>query len=296
MAYMKRLSLLLFILIILQSCRDSHNEKKYFREIEQWQEERIKYLKAEDGWLNIVGLFWLEEGENTIGTDSSNSIVFPGTGPACIGKIVLKDTIPVFLSDENTKITHKGRPVTEIEMKTDLSGNPTLLKTASYGFFIVKRGNLYGIRLRDYESPHIDELDHIEMFPISPDWIVKAKWIPYEDPIYIDVPDAIGMVNKTKIPGKLEFVIEGENCELYPIEAGKRLFIIFGDETSGLETYGGGRFIYSDKPDKQGNVEIDFNRAYNPPCVFTQFATCPLPPKENILQVRITAGEKAVPH
>ena len=293
---MKRLAYLFIILLLIPCCRFTGNEQKYLQEIETWQEERIQKLKAENGWLNIVGLLWLEEGENTIGTDSSNSIVFPGDGPAKIGTIVLEDSILTFRADENTIVTHDNEPVTEIEMKPDITRDQTLLKTASYGFFIIKRGERYGIRLRDYDSPQIEALDHIDMFPINLDWIVQSRWIPFEESTFINIPNVLGMVDKTKIPGKLVFKIDNQTCELYTIDAGKKLFIIFGDETSGLETYGGGRFIYVEKPDENGIVEIDFNRAYNPPCVFTHFATCPLPPAENILQVRVTAGEKNVAH
>jgi uncharacterized protein (DUF1684 family) len=293
---MNKLVYLQLIILVFSGCRESDSEEKYLQEIETWQEERIQHLKAEDGWLNIVGLLWLEQGENTIGTDSSNSIVFPGSGPEKIGTITLKDTILVFYADESITVTNDDQPIKEIELKTEMTGNPTLLKTASYGFFIIKRGEKYGIRLRDYESPHIDALDHIEMFPVNMDWIIEARWIPFDEPVFIDIPDVLGMVNKTKIQGKLEFEIEDQTCELYPMDAGKRLFIILGDETSGLETYGGGRFMYVEKPGRKGIVKIDFNRAYNPPCVFTHFATCPLPPAENILPVKITAGEKNVPH
>ena len=293
---MNKLVYLLLIFLVFSGCRESGSEEKYLQEIETWQKERIQNLKAENGWLNIVGLLWLEEGENTIGTDSSNSIVFPGDGPANIGTIVLEDSISTFLANENTTVTSDDEPVTEIEMKDDITRDPTLLKTASYGFFIIKRGERYGIRLRDYDSPQIEALDHIEMFPVNPDWIVQARWIPFDETVFIDVPNVLGMVDKTKIPGKLEFEIDNQACELYPIDAGKKLFIVFGDETSGLETYGGGRFLYVEKPDENGIVEIDFNRAYNPPCVFTHFATCPLPPAENILRISVTAGEKNVPH
>jgi len=293
---MKRVVYLLMIILVFTGCGNSGNEQKYLQEIEAWQEERIQSLKAENGWLNIVGLLWLEEGKNTLGTDSANSIVFPGNGPAKIGTIMLSDSILTFQADGSTSVTDNDNPVSEIILKADITRDPTLLKTGSYGFFIIKRGERYAIRLRDYESPHIEELQHIDMFPISMDWIVQARWESFDEPTYIDVPNVLGMVDKTKIPGKLIFEIEDQTFELFPIDAGKKLFIILGDETSGLETYGGGRFIYVEKPDENGMVKIDFNRAYNPPCVFTHFATCPLPPVENILPVRVTAGEKNVAH
>ncbi len=293
---MKQSIYYLVLILLISGCNLRNKEARYQREIEDWQTKRIQSLKAENGWLNIVGLLWLEEGENTIGTDSSNSIVFPGDGPANIGIIVLEDSILTFLANKNITITHDDEPVTEIEMKTDITRDPTLLKTASYGFFIIKRGERYGIRLRDYKSPRIESLDHIDMFPVSQDWILQATWMPFKEDTFINIPNVLGMVEKTKIQGKLVFEMNNQTCELYPVGAGKKLFIIFGDETSGIETYGGGRFIYVEKPDKKGQVEIDFNRAYNPPCVFTHFATCPLPPAENILRVRVTAGEKNVDH
>ena len=285
---------LLSLLLIISSIGCDDNS--YLREIETWKKERIEYLKSENGWLNIVGLYWLNEGENTIGSDSSNSIIFPENAPCYIGSVILDSNRVYFKSAPEQAVTWIDERVEEIELQTDKSGDATLLKTTTLGFFIIERGDQLGIRLRDYDSPGINSLDYIDAFPVNSDWKIPARFIQFEEPVIINLPNVLGMVEKTKISGKLEFMVDHQALEFYPMDAGERLFIIFADETSGAETYGGGRFMYVDKPDSKGNTEIDFNMAYNPPCVFTPYATCPLPPKENFLSVKILAGEKNLSH
>ncbi len=295
---MRIVSQLFMILLTLNACNQNgdSSDDAYLKEINRWKKKRLERLKSENGWLNLAGLFWLEEGVNTIGSDSSNSIIYPDKAPPRLGKYILKNRQVSFIPEPGEEVFLEGKSIEELEIKTDKTGKPTLLETGSLAWFIIERGDQFGIRLRDYEHPAIIQLTHIECFPAVPSWKIEAQFEAYEEPRELLIPTIIGTVEKNMCPGILRFNISGVEQEFYPVTAGKRLFVIFADETSGLETYGGGRFLYLQKPDKQGMVTIDFNKAFNPPCAFTRFATCPLPPRENFLTVRIAAGEKGVDH
>ena len=285
------------ILLTLNACKQTGDSSDaYLKEINRWKEKRLARLKSENGWLNLAGLFWLEEGVNTIGSDPSNSIIYPDKAPPFLGKYLLEKGQVHFIPEAGVEVLLKGKAVEEIEIDTDKTGKPTLLESGSLAWFIIERGDQFGIRLRDYEHPAINQLSHIETFPADPAWKIEATFEAYEEPRELLIPTIIGTVEKNMCPGILRFSVEGVQQEFYPVAAGKRLFVIFADETSALETYGGGRFLYLDQPDKGGQVTIDFNKAFNPPCAFTEYATCPLPPRENFLTVRIEAGEKGVDH
>ncbi len=285
------------ILLVTISCSSGKSDlplEEYLTSYNEWKNNRIRSLKGPEGWLNLAGLFWLEEGENRFGSDSSNNIIFPSVAPANIGVVILKEDRIRFIGNEAVKVTHERELIHEMDLLTDVSGDPTVLTLDSLAWFIIKRGDKYGIRLRDYNHPNIGKLDSISCFPPDLAWKTTATFKPFIQPITIKVPNVIGTVEESPVPGLLLFRIGEEELTLYPMGDPDHLFLVFGDETSGLETYGGGRFLTVDPPDEEGNYTIDFNRAYNPPCAFTPYATCPLPPKENILPIRITAGEKAV--
>ena len=268
----------------------------YLKEHQQWQEKRISNLTSENGWLNLAGLFWLSEGLNTIGSDLSNSIIFPGSAPPFIGSLQLSGTQIFFTSHEDCPVFEGDEAVSKIEMKADRTGQPTLLKSGSYGWFIIQRGEKFAVRLRDYKHPGLSGFHGIESFPADPRWRIKAEFIEFKEPMKLSIPNVTGTVEEGVCPGALEFTLEGEIHRLFPTEAGSAFFVIFADRTSGIETYGAGRFLSVEKPDAEGRLYIDFNRAYNPPCAYTEFATCPLPPRENILTARITAGEMFAGH
>jgi uncharacterized protein (DUF1684 family) len=288
---------MILILQIIISCASDRNDQEleeYLASYNEWKSERVNSLKSPNGWLNLAGLFWLEEGENRFGSDSSNTIIFPPVAPAVIGSIILeKNKITLFV-DAGIPVSQNGETVQEIELLSDYSGKPTLLTLDSLAWFIIKRGDRYGIRLRDYNHPNIDKLDSIPHFPVDLVWKVSATFEPFIQPRMISVPNIIGTIEESPVPGLLKFQIGEQELTLYPMGDPDHLFLVFGDETSALETYGGGRFLSVDPPDEKGNYTIDLNRAYNPPCAFTLFATCPLPPRENFLPIRVTAGEKVV--
>jgi len=288
---------ILFILlsITLFKCGSDLKENgspQYISEVKEWHSKRTENLKKENGWLNLAGLFWLKQGENKFGADKSNDVIFPEIkAPAFIGTLILNDSVVTIKVNDGVEVKSNGAKVTELELKNDTQGE-TILELGSLRWFIIKRQNKYGVRLRDLESPLLKSFKGIETFPINSDWKIEANLETYNPPKRVDVPDVIGNVTTSIVPDALTFVKEGVTYKLDPLDAGKQYFIIFADETSGNETYGAGRFLYIDKTDSTGKIYIDFNKAYNPPCAFTKYATCPLPPKQNHLKLKITAGEK----
>ena len=292
----KNIVLIITTLLISLSCTEKEPEPKgtpeYIAEIKQWHQKRIERLKKDTGWLNLVGLHWLKEGENTFGSSEQNDIKFPDNSPPKIGTIILKDSLLTFKSADGVDVLNNDVKVTVLELKDDLTGMRTTLASGSLRWYIIKRGERYGIRLRDVESPILKEFKDIDIYPINEDWRIEATFIPYDPPKQILIPNILGTTEEDNSPGSLSFTKNGKNYKLDAIESRNGFFIIFADETSGKETYGAGRFLYTDRPDSNNIVILDFNISYNPPCVFTKYATCPLPPKQNYLHLKITAGEK----
>jgi len=249
----------------------------YQSEIAAWRSEREAKLKADGGWLTVAGLFWLHEGVNRFGKDQGNDIVLPD-GPAHAGAFELHDgKVSVTINGQ----THSAPPESS-----------AAAKVGRLNLFVIKRSDKYGIRLKDPESEYRRNYHGIEYYPANEAYRIRARWVA--EPHKIPILNIIGQTEDSECPGYAAFRLGGKDMRLYPIyeEPGaKELFYIFRDVTTGKETYPAGRFFYSDLP-KDGEVVLDFNKAYNPPCAFTPYATCPLPPKENHLPVRIEAGEK----
>ncbi len=290
-----RLIYLLLLSVSLLSCKESFQQNAdtvYLGEIEQWHTKRIENLKKENGWLNLIGLYWLREGENKFGSAKDNEIIFPPSAPNQIGVFTLKDSVVTIKVLHGVKVWCNDQEVSEMQLQNDLTGTPTILRMDSLRWFVIKRGNKYGIRLRDLNSPLLKEFTDIERFPVNVDWRIRAKFISYDPPKRIVVPNILGGEDEESVSGKIVFRVKEKEYSLAPIDGGEKLFIIFADETNGETTYGAGRFLYADKPDSTSKIIIDFNKAYNPPCVFTKYATCPLPPEQNRLAIKITAGEK----
>jgi uncharacterized protein (DUF1684 family) len=266
----------------------------YKASIQVWKEQRIERLKSKTGWLNLAGLLWLEEGKNTFGSDSSNHVVFPEKAAPFCGTLVLENGEVTLKASESSGITHEGQPVTTLELKDDHADNRTNLEQGELAWYIVKRGERYGIRLRDYRHPNLDKLDSIPAYPVNTDYVVEAELHPFNEPRTMEVATPVaGFTEKYQCPGELHFSIRGKELILYPFKSGEGYFLVIADQTTGLDTYGAGRFMYS-APDSLGRIILDFNKAYNPPCAFTPYATCPMPPRENFLPVAIEAGEKDV--
>jgi len=264
----------------------------YRAEIERWHQKRIESLENPEGYLSLVGLFPLVEGENRFGSAAGNDLVFPAGSPGRAGVFVLEDGEVRVDVAEGVNVTADDAAVTSAVLKSDADGRPTVLAMGSMRSYVIDRsGNLY-VRLKDLDSELLKHFEGVDRFPVDAAWRIEARFEPYAPPKQILVPNVLGGEFAEECPGRVLFEVAGEAYSLEPVSASNgRLFIVFGDGTSGLETYGGGRFLYTDPPEA-GAVVLDFNRAYNPPCVFSPFATCPLPHDANRLAVRITAGEK----
>lgn len=267
----------------------------YVKEIQEWHKKRIASLTRQDGWLSLTGLYWLKNGENKFGSDTSNDIVFPtGKAPDYIGFFTLKNDQVSINIKSDISVLYQGQPIQSLKLKSDAEGEPSVLSLGSLKWFIIKRGDQFAVRLRDSENSTLKNFKGIETFPVDTTWCVKAKFEPYDIPKEIPIPTVLGTTTIEKCPGTLVFSIHDQIYRLDPLadDLNQPLFLIFADQTNGDKTYGGGRFLIVDKPDKNGLTLIDFNKAYNPPCAFTKYATCPLPPSQNRLPIYITAGEK----
>lgn len=290
----------LTVLVFLTGCGDRENDKgspEYISSIKQWRAKRVENLKKDNGWLNLAGLYWLKQGENTFGTNPGNDIVFPkGKGPGTIGNFILSDSTITIKVAPGVEVKTNGKPVKEMVLKDDASGDPTVLELGFLRWFVIQRGDRFGIRLRNLDADLVKEFKGTEVYPIDEDWKFNATFVKYDPPKTLSIPTIVGTVEEDPCPGALLFDKDGKSYKLDAIKEGDSFFIIFADETSGEETYGAGRFLYTSLPDSAGRVILDFNKAYNPPCAFTPYATCPLPPKQNYLKMKITAGEKKYGH
>ncbi|MGH9368774.1 MAG: DUF1684 domain-containing protein [Thermoanaerobaculia bacterium] len=270
----------------------------YRREIEEWRARRIERLRAEGGWLSVVGLFWLEPGKNAVGSGPGNRVVLPaGKTPAFVGTLDRQGDAVTLHAAPGSGASSGGRPVVALPRRSDADGEPTVVAVGPVSFYVIRRGDRLGLRVKDSQSEARRDFRGIESFPIEPKWRVEARFEPYDPPKSILVPNALGNPTGETCPGALLFERDGKIYRLDPIlEKGETdLFVIFGDRTNGKETYGAGRFLYA-APPVNGRTVLDFNKAYNPPCVFTSYATCPLPPPQNKLPTRVEAGEKAYGH
>jgi uncharacterized protein len=289
---MTRTFLVALPLLLLQAGSTSYQE-----EIEQWQHRYEAALRADDGWLTLAGLFWLKEGENTIGTDRKNSFVLPkGSAPVLAGFFEFHDGTTSFQPAVGANFTLNGQPLgSRVTLKPDSSGSPDVLRLNDLTMFVIQRGERFGIRVKDKNSATRKAFIGLKYFPIEEQYRVTARFVSYDPPKKIAVPNILGDTEEESSPGYVEFTLNGQKCRLDPVSAGDQLFFIFRDLTSGRETYPSGRFLYTCMP-KNGEVVLDFNKAVNPPCAFTSFATCPLPPRQNHLPVRVEAGELRYGH
>lgn len=295
----KSFSLLILIVLSAFACTQKPTaDPSYVKEINEWDAKRVNRLKADDGWLNLVGRFWLEKGESTFGSSKDNDIVIESSKlPEHIGSFIFNDTTVTFKAKDDVEVLLDGKPVKEIVLVDDQKKDMTVLQIGSIKFNLIIRDTLYGIRFRDLNSDLVKNFKGVDRFPIDESWKITAKFEAYNPVKEIDVPNVLGQISKEKCPGAVVFERDGKTHRIDAVdEGGDRLFLIIADQTSGDETYGGGRFMYVDKPDSTGKILLDFNKAYNPPCVFTKYATCPLTPLQNYLKLKIEAGEKIYGH
>jgi len=268
-------------------------------ENETWRQNRHKRCIDKTGWLSLAGLHFLEVGDNTIGSDKSCSIRFevsnllPNVGVVNVDG----DTVTFVRAASATGVCVDGREVdagSKIVLSWD-EDNPTVIShDGSLSWLVMKRGTRFAIRLRDANNPVLLNFKGIDMYPIDLKYRVVAKFEKYDQPRDVQAANVLGDIETEQSFGLLRFTLHGVEVSLQPLHDPSKgnLFIVFGDKTTGGVTYGGGRMLYV-KPPVDGECIVDFNQAYNPPCVFTPFCTCPIPIKENRLPVAIEAGEKA---
>jgi uncharacterized protein (DUF1684 family) len=282
------------------SCTNDTQETKqtaeaYKEEIADWDAERIVKLKAEDGWVNLAGRYTLMKGKNTMGSDSTNDLVFPaGKAPAKLGYVMVSDSTVSFTAEPGVAVTAGGKPFTS-GIIFDQKENDTMLALGSLRWFIIKRSGKYILRLRDLEHENLPKLTHIDRYPADAKWIIEADFEPAPQNQNITMKNVVGSTTNMPFAGTATFERNGKEYKLRIAMDDDEYFLVFADSTTGKETYRGGRFMHPDAP-KNGKMALDFNKAYNPPCAFTDFATCPLPSAENTLPFSVTAGEKTYGH
>jgi len=269
------------------------SQNRYETEMVIWKKARLKELKSENGWLNLAGLFWLNEGRQIFGGAATDAIRFPiPSFPAGVGYYEKKGNIVTQVIDKSINLKVNGIFEKEIVVFHPDSLQQPLVSFASYRWTFIKREEKIGIRFRNLEHPAVKALKEIPCFAIDTLFRVKAKLIRPILQTKIPIENVLGQTTMQFSPGKLVFSINGNQYTLDALTEEDKLFIIFGDATSGKTTYPAGRFLYATMPGEDGMTVLDFNKSFNPPCAFTPFATCPLPPKQNVLPIAVTAGEQ----
>ncbi len=284
------LSLIFFALTLFANAQPD-----YKAQIEKWRSDHETELKTENGWLTVAGLFWLKDGVNTVGAGDKFDVQLTENFKGKFGEITFKDNAATLKVENNVEALSDGKSVSNLELMSDEKGKPTMVETGSQTFYLIKREDRYGIRLKDKNSAKRLDFKGLHWFPVDKSYQVTAKFEAFDVSKEVLIPNVLGGNFKMKSPGVLSFKIKGKKYTLQPVEEDDHLFIIFRDLTSKSETYGAGRFLYAEKA-VNGKVTLDFNRAENPPCAYTSFATCPLPPPQNRLTVEIKAGEKRFDH
>jgi len=284
-----------FLFISFIAIQHVQTQTHYEIDIESWKKERITYLKSENGWLNLAGLFWIKEGKQYFGGSTTDDIQFPiPFFPAQVGYFERKGNMIKQVLGKNIALFTNGVFQKEqVVFHSDSSQQPQM-SFAHYRWTLLQRDELIGIRFRDMQHPAVTALQSIPCFPIDTTFRIKAKLVTPLIPQKIPVANVLGQITKQFSPGKLVFDLRGETYSLDALQEGEQLFIVFADRTSGHSTYASGRYLYAAMPGKDGITIVDFNKAFNPPCVFTAYATCLLPPRQNILRTAIEAGEKMV--
>jgi len=265
----------------------------YVAGVEQFRADREARLAGPYGWSSLIGLFWLEEGESTFGSDPDGTIVLPAdAAPPLAGRFVYNGSTVRLIVEPGVSMTVGDEPVLDRQMADDATGRPDVIGLGRLQLILLRRGDRQGIRVKDPESPARKAFAGLEYFPIDEGWRIEGT-LRRSEPVEVDVASVIGTPHKMFSPGEVEFQLDGQTLTLEALASepdATELFMIFRDKTSGAETYEAGRYLAA--PRNGDQVTLDFNMAYNPPCVFTEFATCPLPPPGNRLSVPIRAGEK----
>lgn len=278
----------------------------YVHAIETWRTDRDLRLRSPNGWLTIVALEWLTPGDNPFGARADLPVHLPGQYVPQFAGILTMSGAPgartfTIRPSQDAQITLDDRQLPADEptaIHSDRDGDASILALGRLRFWIVERGERAALRVRDPEAELRQSFRGVDSYPIDPHWNIRAHFTPFPDPQELIIPNILGDADTTRCYGTIEFEIAGTHRSLRPMSDSPEdstLFVVFGDETNGKETYGGGRFLYA-RLEPNGSLDLDFNKAYNPPCAFNTFTTCPLPPDGNRLPIAVTAGEKAYEH
>jgi hypothetical protein len=276
-------------------------ERAWADALAAWRAERDASLRADDGWLTLAGLFWLKEGVSSVGSAPGSDVVLPDSAPARAARLELRAGRVVYtLEPGGSGATLQGAPAPDSgELRPDTEdGGPSLLAFGPVSLHLIVRGGRHGVRVKDRDSAARRGFKGREWYAADAAWRVPARFVPHARATTLRVPNVLGQVTEMESPGEVVFTVAGRELRLTPVleePDSDELFFIFKDGTSGHGTYPAGRFLYTPLP-KDGRVTLDFNRAVNPPCAFTPYATCPLPPEGNRLTAAIPAGEKAGAH
>ncbi len=269
-------------------------QPNYHEELRDWQTQMDEQLRSPDGWLTLVGLYWMNPGENLIGCDPSCQVVLPaGTTPAVVGTLsVSEDRKVVFNPDPKAGAKIAGKPAKEQELEPDTNRNQTIVEVGEVNFHIILRGERTGVRVKQANSPNRIQFSGRVWWPVDENFRVTAEVIYYDPQKMVGIPDILGDISETAMDCMLKFELDGKTFTLdaFGLPSGQ-YYILFHDQSCGNGSYPAGRFLVTEYPDED-SVVIDFNKSHNPPCAFTSFATCPLPPEQNFLAHPIQAGER----
>ena len=261
-----------------------------------WRTQRRDSLLRPDGWTSLVGLHWIELKAHYIGSSADSGIRL-AKGPPKMGLLQQQDGRLFFTPEKDTALTLDGEPLRgRVELKTDHDATPSVVgfDDGKGVMTVIQRGDRRALRVKHADAEARTGFAGLEYWPADPSWLIDARFVPHPPGKTIEIANITGTLDQMPNPGVVEFERDGKRHRLEALGNGDgTLFLIFADRTSGHGSYGAGRYIDTAKPPADGRVAVDFNRAYNPPCAFTAFATCPLPPPENRLDLAITSGEKA---
>jgi uncharacterized protein (DUF1684 family) len=275
---------------------DTDGATAYEQQIAEWRARREGRLADPDGWMTLVGLEWLQEGENRVGGCASCTARIEG-GPEEWGSVFVEGDTIRFVAAPDSAVKVDGEPVSEIRLVPDSQGSPTVVRSGDLSFHVIQRGS-YALRVKDRKAPALLAFHGMPVYDIQPDWRVEGRFQRAPDGETIDIANVLGQVNPSPVYGTFEFDREGGTHRLLALgdSGSTSLWFLIADRTSGRETYGAGRFLYSDGMPEDGRLVVDFNKAYNPPCAFNDYSTCPLPPQQNRLDLAVRAGEKKYRH
>ena len=280
-----------FVLLVPMLHATEVGKNDYKSEIAQWREKRENGLKVDGGWLTVTGLYWLKQGNNTLGSDAANDIVLPEGSPANFGAVTLEgDKLAFETTDATVKLDGKA-----LAGKTELhvgGGRQEVLSSGAIQLLPLKRGERFALRLKDNNSRLRSGFTGLNWFPVHEEWRIQARFTAFPADRKLTFDSVIGETEVMDSPGYVTFEYGGKSYQLQAAGTTKRLFFVLRDQTSGKSTYAAARFLYS-AVEADGSVVLDFNKAENPPCAFTPYATCPLPPPQNRLNLAVTAGEQA---